>query len=71
MDSANKDRLQGGKDEIVGKAKSTWGDATGDEQTKAEGDLDQAKGKLQQGLADVKDKVGDAVDNLTGDKQNR
>ena len=71
MDSANKDRMQGGKDEIVGKAKSAWGEATGDEQTKAEGDMDQTKGKMQQGMADAKDKVGDAIDGLTGNKQNR
>jgi uncharacterized protein YjbJ (UPF0337 family) len=66
MDSPSKDRIQGGVDELKGKAKSTWGEATGDERTRAEGDLDQLKGKAQQGLADAKEKVGDAIDNLTG-----
>ncbi len=66
MDSSNKDRLQGGVDELKGKAKSAVGGATGDDRTKAEGEMDQAKGKLQQGLADAKDKVGDAIDDLTG-----
>ncbi len=66
MDSSNKDRLQGGVDELKGKAKSAIGEATGDDRTKAEGEMDQAKGKFQQGLADAKDKVGDAIDDLTG-----
>jgi uncharacterized protein YjbJ (UPF0337 family) len=66
MDSPSKDRIQGGVDELKGKAKSTWGEATGDERTRAEGDLDQLKGKAQQGLADAKEKVVDAIVNLTG-----
>lgn len=66
MDSPSKDRIQGGVDELKGKAKSTWGEATGDERTRAEGDLDQLKGKVQQGLADAKDKVDDVIDDLTG-----
>ncbi len=65
MDSSNKDRIQGGVDELKGKAKSGWGEATGDDKTRAEGEMDQAKGKVQQGLADAKDKVGDAIDDLT------
>lgn len=64
MDSSNKDRVQGGANELKGKAKSTWGEATGDDRTKAEGDTDQLKGKVQQGLADAKDKVGGAIDDL-------
>ncbi len=66
MSDVSKDRAEGKVDEIVGKAKSAAGDATGDQQLKDEGDADQVSGKAQQGLAAVKDKVDDVVKKVTG-----
>jgi uncharacterized protein YjbJ (UPF0337 family) len=62
MANHNEDRAEGTVDEIKGRGKSAWGNATGDDKTKAEGEFDQIKGKAKQGMADLKDKAGDAVD---------
>ena len=43
------------KDDVEGKAKETWGKATGDEKTEAEGKMDQAKGDAKDAIDDVKD----------------
>ena len=65
MSDATRDRIEGTLDDATGRGKSAFGELTGDEQTQAEGEMDQAKGGLKQGMADVKDKVDDAVKNLT------
>ena len=65
MTDQSKDRLEGTLDEMTGRGKSAVGDLTGDDETRAEGDAQQAEGKLQKGLADVKDKVDDAVKKVT------
>lgn len=62
----SKDRIEGKVDELTGRGKSAYGELTGDEQAKAEGDADQAGGKLQQGMADAKDKADDFVKKSTG-----
>ncbi len=64
MDSADRDRVEGAFDKTEGKVKSTWGEATGDEQTEAEGKGDETKGDLKDGMADVKDKVTGFVDDI-------
>lgn len=46
-------------DEAKGRGKQAVGDATGDEDMKNEGKLDETGGK-------IKDKVGDVVDKLKG-----
>jgi len=66
MSDVSKDRAEGKVDELVGRAKSAVGDATGDQRLKDEGDADQASGKVQQGIAAVKDKVDDVVKKVTG-----
>ena len=65
--SEEKDRAEGTANEIKGRVKSAAGELSGNDQTKAEGKLDQMKGKLQQGLADAKDKADDLIDRVTGD----
>ena len=50
------------KDEFVGKAKETYGEATGDEKTANEGKADQV-------IADAKEKFSDAADSIK-DKAN-
>jgi len=66
-DSAN-DRISGKVDEAKGAVKSTVGDATGNERLKSEGEADTLVGKIKGGVADVKDKFADVVDNATSDK---
>ena len=67
MSDANKDRAEGMVEEGTGRAKSAWGELTGDESKQAEGKLDQAKGAAKQAMGDIKDKLDDAKDKLGGD----
>jgi uncharacterized protein YjbJ (UPF0337 family) len=66
MTDTTRDRIEGTLDEAKGRGKAAWGEATDDDKAKAEGEGDQLMGKVKQGLADAKDKVGDAVDKVTG-----
>ena len=68
MSDSSRDRIEGSVDEMTGRGKSALGNLTGDEQTQAEGEKDQAMGNVKQGMADVKDKVDEAVKNLTDRK---
>ncbi|TYR20417.1 CsbD family protein [Corynebacterium urealyticum] len=52
-------------DDIKGKVKEAFGDATGDESTKAEGKIDQAKSDLQDKANEVKDKAAEAFNDAT------
>ena len=49
-------------DDLKGKAKEAFGDATGDESTKRSGQADQAGAKVKGAADDAKDKAGDLVD---------
>ena len=52
----------GGKiDKLKGEAKESWGKATGDRSTEAEGKLDKAKGNVKETASDVRDSVRDTV----------
>ena len=53
--SSDNDRARGTANDIGGKIKEGIGKLTGDKDLEAEGNLDQAKGKGQQALGDVKD----------------
>jgi uncharacterized protein YjbJ (UPF0337 family) len=66
MSDQSRDRIEGTVDEIKGRGRSAWGDLADDDQKRAEGDADQMSGKVKQGVADVKDKVDDAVKKVTG-----
>lgn len=57
MSDTDKERGKAAMDEVKGRAKDAWGSMTGDPKTEAEGKLDQAKGKVREGMADLKDKV--------------
>jgi len=46
------------KDDVTGKAKEAEGKLTGDKSRETEGKLDQAKGKAEDALDDVKDAAG-------------
>lgn len=62
--SGDRDRVEGGVDEIKGNAKQTWGNLTGDDQLKAEGTVDKVKGSAKQALGDLKDKAEDIKDDV-------
>jgi uncharacterized protein YjbJ (UPF0337 family) len=49
------DKVSNKIDDIAGKAKEGLGKATGDDQTRAEGKLDQAKSSLKDAAEHVKD----------------
>ena len=55
MSTSDEDRTRGTANNLGGKVKEGLGKLTGDEGLEAEGHLDQAKGKGQQALGDVKD----------------
>ncbi|RSM71685.1 CsbD family protein [Amycolatopsis sp. WAC 01375] len=58
------DKISNKAEEFGGKAKEAAGDATGNEELRAEGQADQAKAGLKGAVEDVKDAVGDAADKL-------
>ena len=66
----NKDEFDGKADQLKGKAKKAFGDATDDERLHDEGVADDAGGTVQEGLGKGRRKVGEAVENL-GDKLKR
>ncbi len=49
------DKIGNKAEELKGKAKESVGDATGDDQLKAEGEGDQAKGNIKQAGEKIKD----------------
>jgi uncharacterized protein YjbJ (UPF0337 family) len=53
----DKDRVEGAGKTIKGKAKTAVGKALGDEKLKNEGRADQLKGKLQNTVGGIKDKM--------------
>jgi uncharacterized protein YjbJ (UPF0337 family) len=67
MSDTTRERVEGKVDETKGNAKSAVGNLTGDNSTKAEGELDKTIGKVKQGMADLKDKAEDALDHLRRD----
>jgi uncharacterized protein YjbJ (UPF0337 family) len=73
MSSGTGDKLRGKGEELMGRGKEAVGDLTDDERMQSEGEADQLKGKGRGMVGDVKDaadtagdKVGDAVDRMTG-----
>jgi uncharacterized protein YjbJ (UPF0337 family) len=62
--SGDRDRMEGGVEELKGNAKQVWGDLTDDDKMKAEGSVDEAKGRMQQAWGDIKDKAEDIKDDV-------
>jgi uncharacterized protein YjbJ (UPF0337 family) len=56
---ANEDQTKGKAKDIGGKVKEETGDLTGNDDMKHEGQADQAEGKVQNGVGDVKDSLSD------------
>ncbi len=57
-----RDQMEGKGKDALGGVKEQAGKLTGDEQTQAEGTVDQAEGKGQGMMGKAKDAVGDAAD---------
>jgi uncharacterized protein YjbJ (UPF0337 family) len=57
----NKDQIRGKWEELKGKLKRGYGDATADRKTQAEGTLQEGAGKVQSGYGNLKEDVKDAV----------
>lgn len=55
----NEDQVKGKAKDIGGKVKKETGDAVGNDKMKRDGKADQAEGKVQKGVGDVKDKLSD------------
>ena len=53
--SSDDDRVRGTANNLGGKIKEGLGKLTGDRSLESEGHMDQAKGKAQQALGDIKD----------------
>jgi uncharacterized protein YjbJ (UPF0337 family) len=51
-------------DDAKGRVKEAAGAATGDDDLKREGKVDQAKGSVKDKVEDAKDKAGDLVDKV-------
>lgn len=49
-------------DEIKGRAKRAWGEATDDNQMKNQGTVDKISGKLKEGIENVRDRANDLMD---------
>lgn len=56
---ADQDRIEGAAKNIGGKIKEGFGNLTGDEKLKAEGNADQLEGKVQNTVGGVKDTLRD------------
>ncbi len=53
--SSDQDRTRGAANDLSGKIKEGMGKLTGDKSLESEGHMDQAKGKAQKAMGDVKD----------------
>lgn len=63
----DKDRIKGKMEDITGRAKRQVGEWTGDEETQAEGAMDQLKGKARNAVGKVKDAARDVADDARKD----
>jgi uncharacterized protein YjbJ (UPF0337 family) len=57
----NNDELNGKVDQIKGKAKQAWGDATDNPKLHDEGVADEAAGNVEEGFGKARRKVGEAI----------
>lgn len=64
----NDKHLKGKISEITGKTKEDFGHAVGNDSLAGKGILQQVKGKVQQGLGDLKDVVKNGIDSVLNRK---
>ena len=61
--------MSSNSDKFTGKAKEKFGEATGNDEMKAEGKAQNTKGKFKESTENVGDKVRGATKGLGGDKR--
>ncbi|PZE77616.1 CsbD family protein [Curtobacterium sp. MCBD17_019] len=61
---AGTEDMKNNGEKLLGKAKEAFGDATGNDRLKTEGQTDQAKGSAKQGVTDVKDAAHGVADSF-------
>lgn len=60
----SEEKIDAKLDQASGKVKETFGKATGDKRTEAEGKAEHTSGKVKEFFSDVKDSVDGAVDGV-------
>ncbi|MEN9206053.1 MAG: CsbD family protein [Thermostichales cyanobacterium SZTDM-1c_bins_54] len=60
----NENRIEATVQNLVGKVQEAIGDLTGDQKTKAEGQLKQAQAAAEHAKEDIKDAIKGAVDEI-------
>ena len=65
------EKFENAKDKLGGQAKEGLGKVTGDKQTEAEGQTQQAKAEAKDKLQDARDSVKGAAEGMFGDKDKR
>ncbi|GAA1378911.1 CsbD family protein [Luteococcus sanguinis] len=58
------DKLENAKDQVVGKAKEAYGDATDNADVQTEGAAQRFDGEVGEHVENLKDKANDVVDDL-------
>jgi uncharacterized protein YjbJ (UPF0337 family) len=58
----DKDRIKGAAEQAKGSVKETFGKATGDTKTEAEGKAEKVAGKAQSAVGGAKDKLKESID---------
>ena len=61
----NRDNFEGGVRSTIGQGEKTFGQATGDRATEAQGAYDKATGKARSALGSAKDAVNEGVDTVS------
>lgn len=67
----NEDQVKGKGKEVTGRAERQVGEWTGDKDTQREGAGKEVEGKAQHAWGDTKERVNDAVEDLTKDKDKK
>jgi uncharacterized protein YjbJ (UPF0337 family) len=62
MASATRQKWEGRWDQLVGKAKSLWGDLTDDDVTQAKGDYEQFLGKIKERTGKTREEIEELLD---------
>lgn len=60
----NKDEIKGKWEQAKGSVKDKFGEATGDKDMEAEGEVQHAEGEMQEGWGKAKRKVSEAIDEV-------
>jgi uncharacterized protein YjbJ (UPF0337 family) len=60
----NRDEVDGQWEQTKGTLKEGWGKLTGDRETEAEGEAQQAGGEAQEGWGKVKRGIGETIDDI-------